>query len=625
MSTKGAECDFATIDPTRPKLDFQRDMTSSIVLSQENPLCDNVFDGGDMFQSDGSSSGHAVEELFRKDANFSASRAGSREPARVSEDAVSRGRATEVLDHHAEVGSDDPHRVEFVPECVEPDPHCVEPQESKSTAAARRIVPTFESEVEPESPRAPARLLNIPAASTELADPHGVDAPPLPPAKPARVRPTLVIDGASAVAIEAFGGTRIRNQRGESLGVSPNGAVSWGDAGQVFEAFGVGRGTAFRAVNGKFVSSMADGTMRADAVDIGADELFSAEVSGNTITLRASNGALLGMFTMDESVLAQVAAKAAPARPLVNTVESEVPARTPPRLINIPAAMSSATLPPKAIPAPAKARASEVPLPKPFQIDFGSIGSRCGESGVHRLMIPIPNPADRAVAKVRLEQDVEVAKISGVTPTGSHLLVVVTTEYRVSGTYELKVIVEFNGKSITGKANVAIKHNKPQPLGMSAIVGGTSEAEVPFMGQLWKASAYTARFEPTLREFRLTSTQGTMDAGAKVFPFRVIFMPKDPKPVAALLVVVFDHDSEYTVEVAAQPDSSAGVGGRVRRSRRRPLTQSELNHDEQRTHRAAAGPRPGMMVFAPTPPLFFPEFLPFVSLRGFACLFGRNV
>lgn len=52
--------------------------------------------------------------------------------------------------------------------------------------------------------------------------------------------------------------------------------------------------------------------------------------------------------------------------------------------------------------------------------------------------------------KVRLEQDVDVAKILGVSSAGGRLLVMVTTDHRVSGTYPLKVIVEWNEKVILG-------------------------------------------------------------------------------------------------------------------------------------------------------------------------------
>jgi hypothetical protein len=292
-----------------------------------------------------------------------------------------------VLDHHAEAPaaddrSDDPHRVEFVPECVEPDPHCVEPQaseappESKSTAAARRIVPTFESEVEPESPRAPARLLNIPAA----------------------IRPTK--------------------------------------------------------------------------------------------------------------------ARPAPKRPV------------------------------------------EGPVRWPYDIDLGSFESLCGDPASHRVMFPVAN-ANRG--RVRLEQEVEVAEIQGVSPTGGHLQITLAAGYRIGGTYPIKVIVECKGKTTVGKADIVFKHKVSHVFTVSAALGGRSEAEVPYAGQLWKAATFTAHFEPPLQEFHLTNTKGTMNAGATTFPFKIIFTPKDPKPVTTLLVVVFDAAEEVAVEIVG----NTGIAGHL--------------------------------------------------------------
>jgi hypothetical protein len=59
--------------------------------------------------------------------------------------------------------------------------------------------------------------------------------------------------------------------------------------------------------------------------------------------------------------------------------------------------------------------------------------------------------------------------------------------------------------------------------------------------------------------FRLTASKGTMQAGAKEFPFQVQFGPKEPKPVVTLRVVVFDETEEYTVEITG---STAGFQGR---------------------------------------------------------------
>ena len=474
----------------------------------------------------------------------------------------------------------DPHGVDQPPRAGLTDPHGVD-----TAPAAPEIIELAEV---PYDLRAPPPADDVPAPEVvEVAPPLRAEATPdvsevagVTPApkvvKPALVRPKLVIDGASSSAIEAFrlGETCIRNRRGESLGVAASGSVSWGSSYQKFETFAVSGHTALRAINGKFVSSLTDGTMRADSDDIGADELFVPQVGGGAVALRTKDGGFLGGddagVTMDEDVLTRIAeAATSPEGPRLahNTFESEAePEVAPPpgRLLNIPAASSSTAIPTKKVTS-TKPRPAEAPARKqPAVMDLGSVESRCGEPGVHRLMIAIPSASDRAAAKVRLEQAVEVAKLASVTSAGNHLVVNVTSDYRVSGTYPVKVIVTFNGKTITGEANIVVKHNTPQPFGMSAIVGGQSDAAIPFMGELWAPRGYTAHFEPQLKEFRLTAAKGTIEAGAKYFPFRVVFMPRDPRPVTTLLVVVFDHAEEYTVELVG---STAGFTGRTWKGR----------------------------------------------------------
>ena len=353
--------------------------------------------------------------------------------------------------------------------------------------------------------------------------------------------------------------------------------MSWGKLEQKFEAFEVKGRTALRAINGKFVSAGAGGQMRADAEDIGSDELFVPSVHDGTVTLQTKGGGMLGGegVTMDEDVRAGIAktavkvdvpppARVKPVNTFVSRPAPEAPALAPARLIPLPAVVSLGAMPPKKL--------ISIPKPQPGvtpDLDLGTYESLCGEPATHRLMIPIANAADRAAAKVRLEQEVETCKLSGVASTAGHLAVSITADYRVSGTYPVKVIVEFNGKTLTGKANVVIKHNKPQPYGLSAVVGGQSEDTIPFLGELTKASTFTARFEPQKKEFRLTNSKGTMAAGAKFFPFRVVFMPKDSRPIVTLLVVVFDHAEEYTVEITG---SAAGFIGRQWKGRQKMMS-----------------------------------------------------
>jgi hypothetical protein len=240
-----------------------------------------------------------------------------------------------------------------------------------------------------------------------------------------------------------------------------------------------------------------------------------------------------------------------PKRRIPNTFESEPdpecpPALAPGRLLNIPAAVSSSAVPGATMSSAPKPLPGEAPVRWHYDIDLGSFESMCGEPATHRLMFPVAN-ANRG--KVQLEQEVAVAEILGVTAAAGHLQITVTAGHRIGGSYPVKVVVECRGKTMVGKADIIIKHNKAQTLSLSAPVGGRSDAPVPYTGQLWKAATFTAHFEPPLKEFAVTNASGSMNAGAKFFPFQIVFTPKDTKSVTALLVVVFDAAEEHAIEV----------------------------------------------------------------------------
>ena len=127
-----------------------------------------------------------------------------------------------------------------------------------------------------------------------------------------------------------------------------------------FETFGVSGRTALLAINGKFVSSLSDGPMRADADEIGAEDLFVPQVSGSIVSLRTKDGGFLGGeigVTMDEDVRSQIATvsikteapmtRAKPFSTFESDVEPEIPPPAPARLLNLPSVASSGALPAK--------------------------------------------------------------------------------------------------------------------------------------------------------------------------------------------------------------------------------------------------------------------------------------
>jgi hypothetical protein len=222
----------------------------------------------------------------------------------------------------------------------------------------------------------------------------------------------------------------------------------------------------------------------------------------------------------------------------------------------------------------------------PRTLDLGTLESACCEVTEHRLMLPMADALDSANARVTLEQDVEVARVVRVDAIGQHLAVNVLTEWRVGGDYPLRLKVAYGGRTLTAKALVVIKHAKPLPFGCSAAVGSQSSSEVPFMGQLWKAAAYRAKLEPALKEFRLTAAKGTMEAGARAFPFRITFAPREPRSVVTLLVVVFNETEEYTVEVTGSVGGFQGRnwGRRVHGRDGVTASQTRMNRCVGNTH-----------------------------------------
>ena len=106
-------------------------------------------------------------------------------------------------------------------------------------------------------------------------------------------------------------------------------------------------------------------------------------------------------------------------------------------------------------------------------------------------MIPKPNADDRAVAKVRLDCDVDVGRITKVQPVGQPLAVTFVTDRRVGGEYPVRFNVEANGKTTTAKATVVIRHAKSKPFGLTAVFGSRSSAEVPFTGQVWMTATFS--------------------------------------------------------------------------------------------------------------------------------------
>jgi hypothetical protein len=112
---------------------------------------------------------------------------------------------------------------------------------------------------------------------------------------------------------------------------------------------------------------------------------------------------------------------------------------------------------------------------------------------------------------------------------------------------------------------------------MCSLIGVQKVVDVPFSGQLWAKATFTARFEPPVKEFRLTANKGTMEAGTRVFPFKIIYTPTAPRPSVALLVVVFNDRDEYVVECTGAVGGFQGRGWAKRQRRGEHTADSRLS------------------------------------------------
>jgi hypothetical protein len=164
-------------------------------------------------------------------------------------------------------------------------------------------------------------------------------------------------------------------------------------------------------------------------------------------------------------------------------------------------------------------------------------------------MIPVA-AEDRQGVKASLEVDDHVAEISSVTGSGGNLIVALAVKKRTGKAHPFKIHVECqDGKTIDTVGQLEVERGNPEKVQIKTILGSERRVDVPYTGQLWKDANFTARLEPPGHGLKLSMNQGVMKAGAKVFPFRIIFAPQKPTPTIALLVVVFDGNDEYCVEI----------------------------------------------------------------------------
>jgi hypothetical protein len=136
--------------------------------------------------------------------------------------------------------------------------------------------------------------------------------------------------------------------------------------------------------------------------------------------------------------------------------------------------------------------------------------------------------------------------------------VLVQIDARRSGQIPFQLTLEAGKLVVDGEGKAIIDRPTPYILGMQTICGGSTSSACPIKEELWETRRYHAFFEPKLKEFWLSQSKGIVNAGAKEFPFKVFFAPKDPRPIETLLVVEME-DMEVTVKVCG---SIGGFEGR---------------------------------------------------------------
>jgi hypothetical protein len=217
----------------------------------------------------------------------------------------------------------------------------------------------------------------------------------------------------------------------------------------------------------------------------------------------------------------------------------------------------------------------QVPAPS-RGIEAGTFQATSGEVSEFRVLVPIAQlpPGAATDLNVKLEMKPEAARIASSTIVGQHLVITIVANHRVGGAFPFKLDV--NGRIIVG--TLEIQHAKPRPFGVSAIVGGEATSDVPFQGQVWAKSTFTAHLEPpSPGTFRLTATKGVLEPGARFYPFKLVFTPKQPKAAVVLLVVVVNESEEFVTEVTG---AAAGFQGR---------TWAKRSHAQLDVRPAAAG------------------------------------
>jgi hypothetical protein len=169
-------------------------------------------------------------------------------------------------------------------------------------------------------------------------------------------------------------------------------------------------------------------------------------------------------------------------------------------------------------------------------VDLGVISGKVGVSSSAVVLLPM-GVEERVGMKVCLSSSVAGVGLAGFRGRGEHVEVTIGLESRRHGGGTFEVECMGKGKSVIGKGRVVFDFGDPIVVEIKAVLGGKGSASVPLQEVIWQTKSFLACFEPPVRGLSVSSNRGELQAGAEVFPFKVIYAPTSPKPVESRLVV----------------------------------------------------------------------------------------
>jgi hypothetical protein len=100
------------------------------------------------------------------------------------------------------------------------------------------------------------------------------------------------------------------------------------------------------------------------------------------------------------------------------------------------------------------------------------------------------------------------------------------------------------------EAEEVVRVVEMEPVRIVSALGGKANLALPFTEHLWARRRYHARLEPEHAELWISADKGSIEPGAREFPFALFFRPSDSHPLETTLVVEFG-DFETRTRISA--------------------------------------------------------------------------